>query len=123
MTRVTNARGVFGAAIVLYFIIALEVLIMISPFAAFFYGVFNPFLLLLAHSPATRWLAFFFLPHMVLPPGIFLQTIRIAGSVLFVGGAILFLVCAASLPRAPDRAETHGRASYERPGRRRSGWP
>ena len=94
MTRVTNARGVFGAAIVLYFIIALEVLIMISPFAAFFYGVFNPFLLLLAHSPATRWLAFFFLPHMVLPPGIFLQTIRIAGSVLFVGGAILFLVCA-----------------------------
>jgi hypothetical protein len=31
---------------------------------------------------------------MVLPPGLFLKAIRLAGSVLFVGGAIVFLVCA-----------------------------
>ena len=31
---------------------------------------------------------------MVLPPGLFLKTIRVAGSALFVGGAIVFLVCA-----------------------------
>jgi protein-S-isoprenylcysteine O-methyltransferase Ste14 len=90
----TKSRGLFGTAVVLYFIIALEVLIMISPFAAFFYAVFNPVLLWLAHWPATRWLAAFFLPHMVLPPGLFLKTVRVAGSVLFVGGAAVFLVCA-----------------------------
>ena len=90
----TRLRGLFGGVIILYFIIALEVLIMISPFAAFFYVVFNPVLLFFAQWPATRWLAAFFLPHMVLPPGLFLQTVRVAGSVLFVVGAIIFLVCA-----------------------------
>jgi protein-S-isoprenylcysteine O-methyltransferase Ste14 len=73
------------------------VLVMISPFAAFFYAVFNPFLLLLARSPATHWLADFFLPHMVLPPGAFLKALRVAGSVLFVGGALAFLACAAQV--------------------------
>jgi protein-S-isoprenylcysteine O-methyltransferase Ste14 len=77
-----------------YFIIALEVLIMISPFAAFFYAAFNPVLLFLAQWPATRWLAAFFLPHMVLPPDLFLKTVRVAGSVLFVGGTLIFLACA-----------------------------
>jgi protein-S-isoprenylcysteine O-methyltransferase Ste14 len=90
----TRSRGFFGAAIVLYFIIALEVLIMISPFAAFFYAAFNPVLLWLARWPATSWLAAFFLPHMISPPGLLLQTVRVAGSVLFVGGTAVFLVCA-----------------------------
>ncbi len=90
----TKSRGVFGGVILLYFIIALEVLIMISPFAAFFYAAFNPVLLFLAQGPATRWLAAFFLPHMVLPPGLILQSIRVAGSVLLVGGAVVFLACA-----------------------------
>jgi protein-S-isoprenylcysteine O-methyltransferase Ste14 len=90
----TKSHRLLGTAIVLYFVIALEVLIMISPFAAFFYAAFNPVLLWFAHGPATRWLAAFFLPHMVLPPGLFLKTVRVAGSVLFVGGAAVFLVCA-----------------------------
>jgi len=90
----SKSRPIIGGVVVLYFIIALEVLVMISPFAAFFYSVFNPFLLFLARSSATRWLADFFLPHMVLPPGAFLQTVRVAGSVLFVVGALAFLVCA-----------------------------
>jgi protein-S-isoprenylcysteine O-methyltransferase Ste14 len=90
----TRSRGFFGAAIVLYFIIALEVLIMISPFAAFFYAAFNPLLLWFAQWPATAWLAAFFLPHMISPPGLLLQTVRVAGSVLFVGGTAVFLVCA-----------------------------
>jgi protein-S-isoprenylcysteine O-methyltransferase Ste14 len=90
----TRSRAFFGAAIILYFIIALEVLIMISPFAAFFYAAFDPVLLWFAKWPATRWLAAFFLPHMITPPGLFLQSIRVAGSVLFVGGTAIFLVCA-----------------------------
>jgi protein-S-isoprenylcysteine O-methyltransferase Ste14 len=90
----TRSHPLLGGAILLYFVIALEVLVMISPFAAFFYAVFNPVLLFLARWPASRWLAAFFLPHMVLPPGIFLKAIRVAGSVLFVVGTLAFLVCA-----------------------------
>jgi protein-S-isoprenylcysteine O-methyltransferase Ste14 len=91
---VSKSRPLIGGVIVLYFIIGLEVLVMISPFAAFFYAAFNPFLLFLARWPATHWLADFFLPHMVLPPGAFLKTLRVAGSVLFVSGALTFLICA-----------------------------
>jgi protein-S-isoprenylcysteine O-methyltransferase Ste14 len=88
----TNAIG--NSAIVLYFIIGLEIMIMISPFAGFFYSVFNPFLLETAKHPATRWLSSFFLPHMVVPPDDFLKTIRVAGSALFVSGMAGFLACA-----------------------------
>lgn len=90
----SRSRTIFGGVILLYFVIGLEVLVMISPFAAFFYAAFNPVLLFFARWPATRWLAAFFLPHMILPPGAFLKGVRIAGSVLFVGGAIVFLICA-----------------------------
>jgi protein-S-isoprenylcysteine O-methyltransferase Ste14 len=90
----SRSRPIFGGIVVLYFIIALEVLVMISPFAAFFYSVFNPVLLFLARSSATRWLADFFLPHMVLPPGLFLKAVRVAGSVLLVAGGVAFLACA-----------------------------
>jgi hypothetical protein len=89
-----RSHPLLGVAALMYFVIALEVLIMISPFAAFFYAVFNPVLLFLARWPESRWLAAFFLPHMVLPPGLFLKAIRVAGSVLFVGGTLIFLVCA-----------------------------
>ena len=90
----SGSTRVIRGVVVLYFIIALEVLVMISPFAGFFYAAFNPVLLLLATSTSTRWLGDFFLPHMVTPPGALLQGVRVTGSVLFVGGAAAFLVCA-----------------------------
>jgi len=87
-------KVVLRGAIVLYFVIGLEILIMISPAAGFFYAAFNPFLLSLAQSPATRWLTAFYLPHMVLPPDTFLKIVRVAGSFLFVVGCGVFLLCA-----------------------------
>ncbi|MGE5239600.1 MAG: methyltransferase family protein [Chloroflexota bacterium] len=89
-----KAKILGNSAIVLYFIIGLEIMIMISPFAGFFYAVFNPFLLALAKYPSTKWLSSFFLPHMVVPPDDFLKVIRIMGSVLFVLGLAVFLACA-----------------------------
>ncbi|HWU38323.1 MAG TPA: methyltransferase [Candidatus Acidoferrum sp.] len=89
-----NSKALFSSAIVLYFIIALEFLIMISPFAGLFYSVFNPLLVAAGSHPATRWLSAFFLPHMVVPPNALLQFIRILGSVLLVLGMATFLVCA-----------------------------
>jgi len=85
------------SAIVLLFVVAMEIVIMISPFAAFFYAVFNPFLLALNQSAATRWLTAFFLPHMMVPPSGVLVVIRILGSVLFLGGMAVFLVCVAQI--------------------------
>src|SRR5512135_68833 len=82
------------SAILLSFIVAFEIAIMISPFAFFFYAVFNPFLQALNQSPMTRWLTAFFLPHMIAPPDGLLIVIRILGSVFFVGGTMLFLICA-----------------------------
>jgi len=60
-----------------FFIVAFEVMIMISPFAFFFYSVFNPIFQWLDKYLVTRWLTSFFLPHMISPPTIFLSTIRI----------------------------------------------
>ena len=90
-------RATAGSAILLSFIVALEIVIMISPFALFFYSVFNPFLLVLNQSPLTRWLTAFFLPHMVVPPNDFLRTVRILGSVFFAAGMAVFLICAAQV--------------------------
>ena len=85
------------SVVVIYFIVALEIVIMISPFAFFFYAAFNPFLFFLNQSPMTRWLTGFFLPHMVVPPNGVLTVIRILGSVFFVAGMMIFLVCAAQV--------------------------
>jgi protein-S-isoprenylcysteine O-methyltransferase Ste14 len=84
-------------AILLLFIVALEIAIMISPFAFYFYAAFNPFLLALNQSPLTRWLTAFFLPHMVVPPNAVLTTIRVAGSVFFVLGMLIFFFCASQV--------------------------
>ena len=86
-----QSKAFFTSAIMLYFVIALEFLIMISPFAGFFYSVFNPVLIAADRYPATRWLSAFFLPHMVVPPDALLKLIRVMGSVLLVTGVAVFL--------------------------------
>jgi len=83
-----------GGGIIVFFIMAFEVMIMISPFAFFFYSVFNPVLHWLQNYNGTRWLTAFFLPHMILPPTTFLKIIRVSGSVLFIVGLVAFLICA-----------------------------
>ena len=89
-----KSKTILSSAVVLYFIVCFEILIMISPFAGFFYSAFNPFLLGLAQYRATKWLSSFFFTHMVVPPTDLLKSIRIMGSVLFVLGLAIFLVCA-----------------------------
>jgi protein-S-isoprenylcysteine O-methyltransferase Ste14 len=82
------------SSILFFFIMAFEVLIMISPFAFFFYSVFNPVFTWLNKFAATSWLTGFFLPHMILPPTLPLKVIRVLGSAFFVIGAISFVICA-----------------------------
>jgi len=92
-----KGKAFLNSAIVLYFIICLEILIMISPFAGFFYSTFNPLLLGLTKYPATKWLSSFFFTHMVVPPNDFLKAVRVTGSALFALGLMVFLVCAAQV--------------------------
>jgi protein-S-isoprenylcysteine O-methyltransferase Ste14 len=89
------AKKIAAAGGIIFFaVIALEVMIMISPFAFFFYSVFSPVFNFLGAHTYTRWATQFFLPHMILPPTLFLQSVRVAGSVLFLLGLAIFIVCA-----------------------------
>jgi protein-S-isoprenylcysteine O-methyltransferase Ste14 len=89
------AKKIAAAGGILFFtIMALEVMIMISPFAFFFYSVFSPVFNFLGSHTYTRWATMFFLPHMILPPTRFLQSVRVAGSILFLLGLAAFTVCA-----------------------------
>src|SRR5579859_116424 len=93
----TGRRMATNSAIVLSFVVAMEFVIMISPFAFVFYAAMNPFLLALNQSALTRWLTAFFLPHMVVPPNAFLKGVRVLGSVAFLGGMAVFVICAAQV--------------------------
>lgn len=67
---------------------------MISPFAFFFYSAFSPLFNFLGEHAATRWATMFFLPHLILPPTLFLKGVRLAGSVFFLVGFGVFAICA-----------------------------
>jgi protein-S-isoprenylcysteine O-methyltransferase Ste14 len=90
--RITKISARISIAV--FFIMAFEIMIMISPFAFFFYSVFNPIFHWLDKFRATSWLTTFFLPHMILPPTLFLKAVRVLGSVCFVAGALTFIICA-----------------------------
>jgi len=78
-----------------YFLIALEVLFMITPFALFFYGVYGPILEFLSAHRLSAWTTEFFMPHMIFVSDPFLVGLSWL-QVLFVVGLLLF--CAAAVP-------------------------
>jgi len=88
------ARIAAHGSIFVFGILALEIVVMISPFAFFFYSVFSPIFKWIDQYSATAWLTDFFLPHMILPPTLLLKIIRIFGSVLFLLGLMTFVICA-----------------------------
>lgn len=83
-----------GAAALFYLLIALEVIIMITPFTAFFYSVYAPILNKLYNHHLTSWLTDFFLPHITFPNSPFLLALLILGPILFILGLLIFFICA-----------------------------
>src|SRR5438874_6616149 len=61
---------------ILYGLVMFEVIIMISPFAFYFYTAYAPTLKWLNHSRATAWLTGFILPHAVFTASPFLEFLR-----------------------------------------------
>ncbi len=83
-------------ALVVFGIAAAEVLIMISPFAGFFYASlqFEPVLGFLSKSPLTAWLDGFFLNHAVVTRSLMLEWQRKVGLGLIVVGLAGFMLSA-----------------------------
>lgn len=82
------------AAFLFYAVIALEVIIMITPFTIYFYSVYAPILNFLHTHKATAWLTGFFFPHLAVANNGFLIFLSALGPLLFILGLLLFLICA-----------------------------
>jgi protein-S-isoprenylcysteine O-methyltransferase Ste14 len=89
-----SARGkiVRSSVAVFYLLIGLEIIFMISPFAAYFYAGYGPLLNALYAFPATAWLTGFFLPHAVISKSSLLNFINSFGRTLFALGILAFLI-------------------------------
>ena len=100
-----NLRGkiVRSSVVIVYLLIGLEIIIMISPFAAYFYSGYGPLLNTLYAFPATAWLTGFFLPHAVVAKSDVLNFINGFGRTLFSLGIIAFLIGAFQIYTAKIR--------------------
>jgi len=92
-----------------YLLIGLEILIMISPFALYFYSVYGPALNVLTASPLTAWLPEFFLPHMVFLDDPLILTLAYLQFLLVLG---LLLFFAAATPLYYGRFRGRGVVSH-----------
>ncbi|MBU0482442.1 MAG: hypothetical protein KKG47_15220 [Proteobacteria bacterium] len=87
---------ILASTIAAYCLIGVEIIIMISPFALYFYSVYGPILEFFSSSPYLSWTTEFFLPHMVFmddPLILFISYFQ----VLMVIGLLLFLLAAIPL--------------------------
>jgi protein-S-isoprenylcysteine O-methyltransferase Ste14 len=79
----------------LYGLMMMEVIIMISPFAFYWYSLYAPTLQSLHHWRATAWLEAFFLPHSVITTSAVLEFTRwTLGTYCFSLGILAFVFCA-----------------------------
>ncbi len=94
MVRTRSPQWLLAATSIAYLLIGIEIIIMISPFALYFYAVYGPILNFLASFQLTRWTTEFFLPHMVFLDNSlilfisYLQVFLVIGLVLFLSAAI-----------------------------------
>jgi len=91
-------RWLSRAVAVVYGLVMFEVVIMVSPFAFYFYAAYGPTLKWLNYSPATAWLTGFLLPHAVFTTSPFLEFLRWdLGRYAFGLGLVAFVILAAQV--------------------------
>ncbi len=94
----SDRHGVLKPAIwAFYFLVVLEFLFMISPFALHFYAAYGPVLNVFHASPATSWLTGFFLPHFSATASPVLNALKGAGFLIAATGLLAFLVGAVQI--------------------------
>src|SRR5262249_49852295 len=97
-SRQTSRRWLSRAIAVVYGLVMFEVVVMVSPFAFYFYAAYGPTLKWLNHSPATAWLTGFLLPHAVFTTSRFLEFLRWdLGRYAFGLGLLGFFILAAQI--------------------------
>ncbi len=89
-----GSQVAWGAAVIFYLLVALEVIIMVTPFTIYFYSVYAPVLTWLERTPWTAWLTAFFLPHITYSGDPLLVALAYAGPVLLAVGLGIFFACA-----------------------------
>jgi protein-S-isoprenylcysteine O-methyltransferase Ste14 len=92
-----NNSLIKGSIILFYALIGLEIVIMISPFAGFFYAGYGPLLNFLYDVKATSWLTGFFLPHAVVSKNDLLNFLNGLGRSLFSFGLVAFFIGAVQI--------------------------
>jgi len=97
MSAKTTSRWPWIVPILVYAAATLEMVIMVTPFAAYFYSVYTPLLHGLEGSPLTAWLPQFFLPHLAHTRIAAFRYVEWAGAVLALVGLIGFFACAIQL--------------------------
>ncbi|MFW2404232.1 MAG: methyltransferase family protein [Gammaproteobacteria bacterium] len=97
MTSTTTSRWPWIVPILVYAAATLEMIIMVTPFAAYFYSVYTPLLHGLEASPMTAWLPQFFLPHLAHTKIAAFRYVEWLGAVLALVGLIGFFACAIQL--------------------------
>jgi len=93
----TTRRWPWIAPILLYAASTLEMIIMVTPFAAYFYSVYTPLFHGLEQSAATAWLPQFFLPHLAHTRLALFRGINWLGAILALVGIVGFFACAVQL--------------------------
>jgi len=94
MENSKSSKILLAGTIAAYCLIAVEIIVMISPFALYFYSVYAPVLRFFASSPYLSWTTEFFLPHMVFTHdpiivGIaYFQLLLVIGLLLFFSAAV-----------------------------------
>lgn len=92
MSETTQKAIARKSAITLGVLASVEVIMMISPFAAYFYSFFRPFLNMFSQWKATAWLDGFFLNHALISTSQVLEWQREIGRYLFAAGIWGFLI-------------------------------
>ncbi len=99
MPSQTKQKIFLFGTIIAYCLISIEIIIMISPFALYFYSVYGPILEFFSENPSISWTTEFFLPHMVfvddpLILGLsYLQIFLVIGLILFFSAAVPLYYC------------------------------
>lgn len=94
MAKFKSSKILLIGSIAAYCLIGVEIIVMISPFALYFYSVYAPILQFFASSSYLSWTTEFFLPHMVFSQDPFIvgvsyfQVLLIIGLLLFFSAAI-----------------------------------
>ena len=92
MTVEAGERAVKTSAWLLYTLIVLEILFMVSPFAAYYYSIYATPLNVLQGYPQTAWLTMYLLPHFTYSDSWLVNGLILISWPLIFLGIVLFVV-------------------------------